>query len=119
MYDIIRYGILLLVIAIVGFSLCLQNCLNCVSALCLLWKLFSRRSEALIAGVLAGNRCTLVTRLINDVNQVRKPLSGYSSVDQMVILAAGFIIATLVTQQYGLFTGEAVLSGSYFLLCCT
>ncbi len=46
---------------------------------------------------------TLVTRLINDVNQVQVTIApGYSSVDQMANLAAGFIIATLMLDAFSL-----------------
>ncbi|MBS6731364.1 MAG: ABC transporter ATP-binding protein, partial [Atopobium sp.] len=76
MYDIIRYGILLVVIAIVGFSFTLicQKIASIVSQRTgtdLRNELFKKIQELSSADISALGTDTLVTRLINDVNQVQ------------------------------------------------
>ena len=102
MYDIIRYGILLVVIAIVGFSFTLicQKIASIVSQRTgtdLRNELFMKIQELSSADVSALGTDTLVTRLINDVNQVQVTVAlGIRQLVRWPILAAGSIIATLM-----------------------
>lgn len=102
MYDIIRYGILLVVIAIVGFSFTLvcQKIASIVSQRTgtdLRNELFKKIQELSSADISALGTDTLVTRLINDVNQVQVTVAlGIRQLIRWPILAAGSIIATLM-----------------------
>ena len=102
MYDIIRYGILLVVIAIVGFSFTLicQKIASIVSQRTgtdLRNELFKKIQELSSADISALGTDTLVTRLINDVNQVQVTVAlGIRQLVRWPILAAGSIIATLM-----------------------
>ena len=102
MYDIIRYGILLVVIAIVGFSFTLvcQKIASIVSQRTgtdLRNELFKKIQELSSADISALGTDTLVTRLINDVNQVQVSVAlGIRQLVRWPILAAGSIIATLM-----------------------
>ncbi|MBF4803315.1 MAG: ABC transporter ATP-binding protein, partial [Lancefieldella parvula] len=102
MYDIICYGILLVVIAIVGFSFTLvcQKIASIVSQRTgtdLRNELFKKIQELSSADISALGTDTLVTRLINDVNQVQVTVAlGIRQLVRWPILAAGSIIATLM-----------------------
>ena len=102
MYDIIRYGILLVVIAIVGFSFTLvcQKIASIVSQRTgtdLRNEIFKKIQELSSADISALGTDTLVTRLINDVNQVQVSIAlGIRQLVRWPILAAGSIIATLM-----------------------
>ena len=102
MYDIIRYGILLVVIAVVGFSFTLvcQKIASIVSQRTgtdLRNELFKKIQELSSADISALGTDTLVTRLINDVNQVQVTVAlGIRQLVRWPILAAGSIIATLM-----------------------
>ena len=102
MYDIIRYGILLVVIAIVGFSFTLvcQKIASIVSQRTgtdLRNELFKKIQELSSADIYTLGTDTLVTRLINDINQVQVTVAlGIRQLVRWPILAAGSIIATLM-----------------------
>ena len=101
-YDIIRYGILLVVIAIVGFSFTLvcQKIASIVSQRTgtdLRNELFKKIQELSSADISLLGTDTLVTRLINDVNQVQVTVAlGIRQLVRWPILAAGSIIATIM-----------------------
>ena len=102
MYDIIRYGILLVVIALVGFSFTLvcQKIASIVSQRTgtdLRNEIFKKIQELSNADISALGTDTLVTRLINDVNQVQVTVAlGIRQLIRWPILAAGSIIATIM-----------------------
>lgn len=124
MYDIIRYGILLVVIAIVGFSFTLvcQKIASIVSQRTgtdLRNELFKKIQELSSADISALGTDTLVTRLINDVNQVQVTVAlGIRQLVRWPILAAGSIIATLMLDaQLGMvFLIATVLVAAIFFL---
>lgn len=121
-YDIIRYGLLLVLIACIGFAFtifCQYNA-SIVSqgiGTDLRSALFVKAQELSSVDVHRLGTDTLVTRLINDINQVQVMVAlGIRQLMRWPILAVGSIVATfLIDPQLGsIFLGATLIVGIIF-----
>lgn len=121
-YDIIRYGLLLVLIACIGFAFtifCQYNA-SIVSqgiGTDLRSALFVKVQELSSVDVHRLGTDTLVTRLINDINQVQVMVAlGIRQLMRWPILAVGSIVATfLIDPQLGsIFLGATLIVGIIF-----
>lgn len=121
-YDIIRYGLLLVLIACIGFAFtifCQYNA-SIVSqgiGTDLRSALFVKVQELSSVDVHRLGTDTLVTRLINDINQVQVMVAlGIRQLMRWPILAVGSIVATfLIDPQLGsVFLGATLIVGIIF-----
>ena len=128
-YDIIRYGLLLVLIACIGFAFtifCQYNA-SIVSqgiGTDLRSALFVKVQELSSVDVHRLGTDTLVTRLINDINQVQVMVAlGIRQLMRWPILAVGSIVATfLIDLQLGsIFLGATLIVGIIFwcIICRT
>ena len=128
-YDIIRYGLLLVLIACIGFAFtifCQYNA-SIVSqgiGTDLRSALFVKVQELSSVDVHRFGTDTLVTRLINDINQVQVMVAlGIRQLMRWPILAVGSIVATfLIDLQLGsIFLGATLIVGIIFwcIICRT
>lgn len=121
-YDIIRYGCLLALIALVGFGFTIfcQYQASIVaqgSGTAMRNALFAKTQELSSADVHQLGTDTLITRLINDVNQVQVTVAlGIRQLIRWPLLAAGSLIATLVIDPRlgGIFLIATLIVGAVF-----
>lgn len=121
-YDIIRYGLLLVLIACIGFAFTIFSQYNAsiVSqgiGTDLRSALFVKVQELSSVDVHRLGTDTLVTRLINDINQVQVMVAlGIRQLMRWPILAVGSIVATfLIDPQLGsIFLGATLIVSIIF-----